>query len=253
MNKKLILILTEPRTGSYLLNEALNFYSLLPVGEFFLNIKAYTGKKIFKFPLDLFLTTDHLAQLYDSLKVEQGNFVEFIKQVDLNPIYSVIKLYETSLKSVVVKIHDFQFEKYQLDELLNLPYVEIIILQRSNRLARYISHLNAKKTNTWDIVDTSSQQVTIDREDFIKTEQESENWFATIKQKISSKNYLEVNYERDLENLNKEQFYKLFDQWFEKINLPVTKTNYRLKWLKKQNKAKLEYSIINYKEIEDLI
>jgi LPS sulfotransferase NodH len=251
MNKKIILILTEPRTGSYLLNEAFNFYSLNPVGEFFLTPEGYQSPN--KLACEVHLNNEQLTELFNFLKVEQGNRLELIKQINLNPINSVRKLYEISSRSLVIKIHDFQFDRYQLDELLDLPYVEVIILQRSNRMARYVSHLKAEQTNIWHTVDTSDIQVVVDREDFIKTEQESSNWFKKIKQRVSSKDYLEINYERDLENFNKEQFYKLFDSWFEKINLDVTKTNYRIKLFKKQNKSKLQYNITNYKEIKDLI
>jgi hypothetical protein len=253
MNKKLILILTEPRTGSYLLNEAMNFYSLCPVGEFFLNPKSYQSPESSKLAYEGSLNSEQLTSLFNFLKVDQGNRLELIKQINLNPINSVRKLYEVTQRSLVIKIHDFQFERYQLDELLDLPYAEVIILQRSNRMARYVSHLKAEQTDIWHTVNTSDMQVVVDREDFIKTEQESSNWFKKIKQRVSSKDYLEINYERDLENINKEQFYKLFDPWFEKINLDVIKTNYRIKLLKKQNKSILQYSIANYKEIKDLI
>jgi hypothetical protein len=253
MNKKIILILTEPRTGSYLLNEAFNFYSLCTVGEFFLNPRSYQSPELSKLAYELYLNSEQLTGLFNFLKVEHDNRLELIKQINLNPIDSVRKLYEISSQSLVIKIHDFQFERYQLDELLDLPYVEVIILQRSNRMARYVSHLKAEQTDIWHTADTSSMQVIVDREDFIKTELESSNWFKKIKQRVSSKNYLEMNYERDLENINKEQFYKLIDPWFEKINLDVTKTNYKIKILKKQNKSKLQYGITNYKEIKDLI
>lgn len=253
MNKKLILILTEPRSGSYLLNEALNFYSLHPVGEFFANPEWYEIQKNPKFSYEILFNKEQLAGLFNFLKVEDGDFLELVKQVNLKPIESAIKLYEVSPHSVVIKIHDYQFERFQLDRLLDLPYVEIIILQRSNRMARYVSHLKAEQNNIWVSVDTSNMQVVVDREDFIKKEQLSNNWFEKIKQRVSSKDYLEVNYERDLENLDKEHFYKLFDTWFEKINLSVTKTNYKLKFLKKQNKSTLQYGIVNYKEIKDLI
>jgi LPS sulfotransferase NodH len=214
MNKKLILILTEPRTGSYLLNEAFNFYSLCPVGEFFLNPASYQSPELSKLAYELYLNSEQLTGLFNFLKVEHDNRLELIKQINLNPIDSVRKLYEISQRSLVIKIHDFQFERYQLDELLDLPYVEVIILQRSNRMARYISHLKAEKTDIWHTKDTSSMQVVVDREHFIKTELESSNWFKKIKQRVSSKDYLEINYERDLENINKEHFYKLIDPCF---------------------------------------
>jgi hypothetical protein len=252
MNKKLILILTEQRTGSHLLNEALSFYSpIQAVNEFFLHPGFHQDKEIT--PYELLLTEYQCNQLFDFLNVEQGSYIELIKQVNLNPVKSLLKLYEISEDSLAVKIHRHQFEKYQLDELLNLSYVEIIILERSNRMARYISLLKANQTDIWHGIDTSKLQVVVDKDEFIKEEQQSLNWFNKIKQLVSSKDYLEVNYEKDLEDLNKDNFYNLFDPWFEKINLSVTKTNYKLKLFKKQNRSKIQYSILNYKEIKDLV
>jgi hypothetical protein len=252
MNKKLILILTEHRTGSHLLNEALSFYSpLQAINEFILDPVFFKDKEIT--PYETFLTKFQCNQLFEFLNVEQGSYIELIKKVNLNPVNSLIKLYEISTDSLVVKIHRKQIHTDQIDELLQLPYVEIIILQRSNRIARYISLLKAKKTDIWHGVDTSNLQVVVDRTEFEKEEQLSIDWFNNIKKSIPSKDYLEVNYEKDLENLNKESFYDLFDPWFEKINLTFTKTNYKLKLFKKQNKTRLQYSIENYKELKDLI
>lgn len=249
MNKKLILILTEQRTGSHLLNEALSFYSpIQAINEFFLHPGFHQTKEIT--PYEIFLTKSQCDQLFDFLNVDRGSYIELIEQVNLNPIDSLTKLYEVSTDSLAVKIHRHQFEKYQLDKLLELPYVEVIILQRSNRMARYVSLLKANQTDIWHGIDTSNLQVVVDKDEFVKEEQLSINWFDKIKQQVSSKNYLEVNYERDLENLNKDNFYNLFDPWFEKINLSVTKTNYKLKLFKKQNKSKLQHSIVNYKEIK---
>lgn len=253
MNKKLILILTEPRSGSNFLSEVLNYYSLWPVGEFLLNPKGFEHLENPTFPYEIVLNRYQLTKLFDFFEVEYGNYLELIKQINRRPIDAIFKLYESTEQSLVINIHDFQFKKFGIDVLLDLPYVEIIILQRSNRMARYISHLIAQETKIWYTVNTSDMQVTVDREDFIKSEQESKKWFDSIKQRVSSKEYLEVNYERDLENIDKEHFYKLFDPWFEKINLNATKKNYNLKLFKKQNKSKLQYSILNYTEIKDLI
>ena len=253
MNKKLILILTEPRTGSTFLNEALNLYSVYPTGEIFQDHTLFEGQEDPEFHFNTLLQNNLSVKLFDFLKVEQGNFVEFIKQMNLNPINFLLKLYEISPSSVVVKLHKFQAESFQIDKILDLPFVEIIILERSNRLARYTSLMIAMEMNKWAGIDTSDKQVVIDRERFIQTEEESKNWFNVIKHQCSLKNYLEINYERDLENFNVEHFYKLFDTWFKKINLIVIKTDYEVRRFEKQNRSPLQYSIINYKELEDFI
>ena len=124
--------------------------------NFFLNPASYQSPELSKLAYELYLNSEQLTGLFNFLKVEHDNRLELIKQINLNPIDSVRKLYEISQRSLVIKIHDFQFERYQLDELLDLPYAEVIILQRTNRMARYISHLKAEKTDIWQIVGDSN-------------------------------------------------------------------------------------------------
>ena len=245
-------MLTEHRSGSHLLNEALNFYSPLQcINEIFLNHIRYQDKK--STPFNTYLTIEQRNQLFDFLNVENKDQSELMKKIKNNPVESICKLYEITPVSLVVKIHRTQIRQFHLDELLQLPFVEVIILQRSNRIARYVSLLKAYETDNWHRVDTSHLQVSVNEEEFLQLEKLSKEWFEKIKQQISSKNYLEVNYERDLENLNKDHFYSLFDPWFEKINLSVTKTSYKLKYFNKQNNSKLQYSVLNYDEIKHLI
>jgi hypothetical protein len=254
--KKLILILCEPRTGSNLLNEAMNLYiPIRAVNEFFLNLGFYVREDFV--PDDLLhktLIKDHeRKQLFDFLNVEQENYPELIKQINRTPIQAVKKLYEIIPGNLVIKIHRHQLEELKLHEFLELPYVEVILLERSNRLDSYVSLLKAKQFDKWHNVDTSNIKVSINIDEFIYERDMSFNWYKEMRQRLSSKDYLEVNYELDLENINKESFYALFDPWFERIKLPVYKSNYELQYFSKQNKSPVEQSILNLDEIKHLI
>ena len=153
----------------------------------------------------------------------------------------------------MVKIHRHQLEELHLHELLHLPYTEVILLERTSRLHSYVSLLKAKELDMWHNTDTSDIKVSINLEEFINEQKKSIEWYNGIRQLLSPKDYLEINYERDLENISKEHFYNLFDAWFEKIKLPVTKTNYELKYFKKQNNTAIEHSISNFDEIKHLV
>lgn len=256
MNKKLILILCEPRTGSNLLNEALNLYApMRTINEFFLNLGFYVNED--HVPADLphktLIKENERRELFTFLNVEQENYPELIKEINRRPVEALLKLYEVTPVNLVVKIHHHQFEENQLNNLLDLPYVEVILLERTSRLHSYVSNLKARQFDKWHNVDTSNIQVEVNPGEFFKEKEKSINWYKYLKQRLASKNYLEVNYEQVLENINKEHFYNLFDPWFEKIKLPVTKTNYELKYFKKQNNAPIENSISNLEEIKHLL
>ena len=256
MNKKLILILSEPRTGSNLLNEALNLYApMRTINEFFLSLGFYVRED--HVPPDLphkkLIKDDERRQLFDFLNVEQENYPELIKQINQNPIDALLKLYEVIPINLVVKIHRYQLEELHLHGLLQLPFTEVVLLERTGRLHTHVSSLKAKQFDKWHNVDTSNVKVLVNAEEFTLYQKKSIEWYNGIRQQLSSKEYLEINYEKDVENINKEHFYSLFDPWFKKINLSVTKTNYELKYFKKQNNAPIEESILNYDEIKHLV
>jgi len=256
MNKKLIIILCEPRTGSNLLNEALNLYApMRTINEFFLNLGFYVREDFVPddLPHKTLLKKEERIQLFDFLKVEQENYPELIKKINITPVDALLKLYEVTQSNLVVKIHKHQLEELHLHELLHLPYTEVILLERTSRLHSHVSILKARQFDKWHNVDTSNIKVLVNAEEFIYEQEKSIEWYSGIKKQLSSKEYLEINYEKDLENISKEHFYSLFDPWFEKIKLSVTKTNYELKYFKKQNNAPIEQSILNYDEIERIV
>lgn len=255
MGKKLILILSEPRTGSNLLCEALNLYSQMrTVNEFFLDIGFYINEN--HVPEDLphknmFKVHEHV-QLFDFLNVELNNWPELIKQINNNPIGAMNKINEIVPQTVVIKVHREHFEKLNLKEILHEPYIEVILLERSSRLHSFVSLLKGRQIDKWYGADTSNIKVNVDATSFAYEQQRSLNWFKEVRELLQSKNYLEINYEKDLSNINKESFYALFDPWFEKIKLPVNKSKYELQFYTKQDKQPIENSILNYDDIKHL-
>jgi hypothetical protein len=254
--KKIILILCEARTGSNLLCEALNLYApMRTVNEFFLEIGFYINEN--HVPDDLphknMFRPWEKEQLFNFLNVELNDWPELIKQINKNPIGAMNKINQIVPQTVAIKVHKEQFEKLNLKEIIHEPYVEIILLERSNRLHSYVSLLKGRQIDKWYGVDTSDIKVTVNPAGFIIEQQRSLNWYKEIRELLGSKNYLEVNYEKDLSNINKTSFYALFDPWFEKIKLPVNKSNYELQFYSKQDKQPIENSILNYDVIKNTL
>jgi hypothetical protein len=254
MNKKLILILCEPRTGSNLLCEAIESYSNLQcINEFYLS--PYLGLYVRKdhIPNDLphknILTQEQQNHLFNFLDI--NDHYDMLVNIYKSPVESLVELYNITTKTLVVKIMRRHYEELKLDSLLDLPYTEIIVLERSNKLEEYVSHIKAIEFDKWFNTDTSDIKVKVDIDKFLEKRNLSQTWYTKIRQHFISnkKHYLELNYEKDLLNFNQDDFCKMFDDWLLKINVNVNKTNHRMKFFKKQNNAPIEQSILNYNEV----
>lgn len=256
MNKKLIVILCEPRTGSNLLCEAVESYSSLQcISEFYLS--PYSGLYVKKdnVPDDLphkdMLSLEQQDSLFTFLNIQDRNHYEMLVNIYNNPIDALLELYKITDKTLVVKIMRLQFNELDLDRLIDFPFVEIIVLERSNKLEEYVSHMKAIEHNKWFNVDTSNIKIKVDVDKFLKRLNESNDWYLKIRQHliIANKNYLELNYETHLLEFDQEEFCKMFDIWLEKINITTDKTNHKMHFFKKQNNAPIENSISNYDEV----
>jgi hypothetical protein len=259
MNKKLILILCEPRTGSNLLCEAIESYSNLQcISEFYLS--PYSGLYVKKdnVPNDLphkdMLSAEQQHHLFNFLEIKDHNHYKMLTGIYSNPIDTLLEVYKITDKTLVVKIMKGHFEELNLDRLLDLPFVEAIVLERSNKLEEYVSHIKAMESNKWFNTDTSDIKINVDIDKFLKKNNLSAVWYQKIRQQLKSnnKNYLELNYEKDLLDFNQDTFCKMFDTWLESINLPIDKTNHKMHFFKKQNNAPIEHSISNYEEVKRL-
>lgn len=252
MNKKLILILCEPRTGSNLLCEAMESYSNLQcINEFYLSPHIGLYIKQDNIPDDLphkdLLTEKQQDCLFKFLNVEYNDYYNLLVNIYNNPIASLIELYNVTDKTLVVKIMHKHFEDCGLDKLLELPFVEVILLERSNKLEEYVSHRKAIEHDKWYNTDTSNLKIKVDIDKFLKKKKWSLEWYAMLRQRLD--NYLELNYEKDLQEFNQNQFCTMFDVWLTNIEVSIDKTNHKMKFFKKQNNAHISQSISNYDEI----
>lgn len=256
--KKLILILCEPRTGSNLLCEAmLSYEHLQPIYEFYLSPNDGLYVRPDNIPKDLahktLLTSEQKNHLFSFLNVAHDDYYNLLVNIYKNPIESLTALYQVTDKTLVVKIMHKQYNELGLDRLLDLPFVEVILLDRSNKLEEYVSHRKAIEYDQWYNVDTSNLKIKVDIDKFLEKKNWSLAWYNEIKNKLLNKYYLELNYEMDLKEFNQESFCNKFNQWLSKIELPLGRTDYKISFFKKQNNAPIEQSISNYKEIIDKI
>lgn len=259
MNKKLILILCEPRTGSNLLCEAIESYTDLQcINEFFLspNVGLYVDKD--HVPDDLphkdLLTDEQQDHLFNFLNVKNRNYFDMLVNIYKSPVDSLLELYNITDKTLVVKVMHNHFDELpDLYKLLELSFVELIVLERSNKLEEYVSHRKAIAHNTWYNSDTSNIKIVIDVNKFLEKKEWSFSWYNHIISIISTKNYLELNYEKDLDKFDQHQFCNMFDSWLSSIEVSIDKTNHIVKYFKKQNNAPIEQSILNYDEIKHLV
>jgi hypothetical protein len=252
MNKKLILILCEPRTGSNLLCEAMESYSSLQcISEFYLS--PYVGLYVNQdhIPDDLphkdLLTTEQQDCLFKLLNVVADDYYNLLVNIYKEPITSLIELYNATDKTLVVKIMHNHFEDCGLDKLLELPFVEVILLERSDKLEEYVSHRKAIEHDKWYNTDTSNLKIKVDIDKFLKKKKWSSDWYSMLRQRLN--NYLELNYEKDLQEFDQSQFCAMFDIWLTNIGVATDKTDHKMKFFKKQNNAPISQSISNYDDV----
>jgi len=256
MNKKLILILCEPRTGSNLLCEAIESYSNLQcINEFYLS--PYGGLYIRQdhIPDDLphkdLLTLEQQSCLFKFLNVETDDYYNLLVNIYKEPVSSLIELYNITEKTLVVKIMRKHFEDLGLNKLLESPFVEVVLLERSNKLEEYVSHRKAIEHDKWYNTDTSNLKIKVDIEKFLEKKKHSSDWYSMLRHRLD--NCLELNYEKDLQEFDQNQFCATFDSWLTRIGVAVDKTKHIMKFFKKQNNTPIEQSILNYDEIKHLV
>jgi len=242
---KNIFIITEPRTGSNLLCET--FYCFQPtriINELFL-----TDSNENNLAIKTLIRDNEKELLYKELNL--SNLKELSNFFVHNPKQSLILLDQIIPITKVYKIHDWQLDMYDLDFILEES--AIVLLTRKQKIYQYASFEIAKQLNQWHSIDTNHIQITVNPEHYVEWKTKSYNYYNNIKSRLKDRNYLELNYEDHLENINTDQLLKDINDWLNDIDLKLTLGDYRPKIFKKQNLRHISDIVKNYDQIYDIL
>ena len=248
---KNIIILSQPRTGSNLLCEM--FFSYLPfrvLMEFFIYFHDENDM-----PHSKLLRTNELDTLFEHFKPQQRNILSLTTELNQHPKEAMDVLSSMISHYKIIKLHDFMFKQMDLEFIFNDPETKFIVLERSSKIKQYISGINANKLRKWQHVDTSDMKVQIDPSEFLKFKQASNSWYQDIEAKLQKNgcDYLKLNYEEDLEELDQTLLLAKINNWLDRNGIRYINTGYKVKFFNKQNNSPVEDLIVNYDEIKDLL
>lgn len=180
---------------------------------------------------------------------------EFLEKLRKNPGSILLGIMESLDSNIVIKIHGYHMmgQRSMLDELISLPFTEVIILHRKDSMKQYVSYLKALKLRQWTGVDTTDTQVTVDFDEFLKFNRNMQEWYSEVRQAacLHGKRILELTYEKVLEGIDgdPEPFRKEMERWFSETKIIVSRSRFVPWQIKKQDRSTLEDSILNWDEI----
>jgi LPS sulfotransferase NodH len=250
---KIIIIVSEQRTGSCLLAEAFSLYSpVWLMHEFFRSIDYDPNIE------DTFLARKTESIVYNKKYEKLFDLIpptQFEINVNYIDVLRTIRQVADANQPVVIKIQSYQFGMIDLRELFKLPFVEIVFLKRKNILNSYISSKQATKIKTWHNVSTNDIKVDVDVDEFMQYKKKSDKFNKFVESVIdnSNKNVLKVEYERDLENFTEKSFYSMVTPWLDQVGLDLEKVKGRTIPFVKQRTVGIENCIENYEEVKDLV
>jgi LPS sulfotransferase NodH len=232
-----IIILSQPRSGSSLLCELFCcFKNTLVLHEVF---------------------TDGNVPLTE-LKIHHRNMLKIIQKNPKSAFGHLEKLF--SSRHRVFKIHMFQLQDFDLDFVLELPNTKFLLVTRDNFLEQYVSAKLANMTGSFSTNDeirgVSSKDITfeLDIEDYKIKKETNSFGIKFIKEKLKelNHNYLEFNYEDDLENYNGTALEKI-KAWALTSDISLEPSKYIPSVYQKQNSRHMHEIITNWENVKDLI
>ena len=244
---KNIIIFSEARTGSNLLCELFFSYNYVRVlNEFFIYFVDEKATPHYRF-----MTAAEKNLFFNYFNIENKTIANLTQIINSNPKTS-LELLDTINNYKVIKVHDFIFNNLNLSFLLDDPETKFILLNRSSKIKQYVSNQVAHQIKEWHSVNTSDIKIHVDINEFLEFKQRSNLWNLQIEKLLIEKNhnYLKLNYEEDLENVDQSLLTLKVSNWLDSNNISSSTNEYKLKFFKKQNLSNLEQIITNYKEIE---
>ena len=232
-----IIILSQPRSGSSLLCELFCCFKNTIV-------------------LHEVLTNGNVS--LTELTLHHQNMLKIIQKNPKTAIGHLEKLF--SNKHRVFKIHFFQLQDLNLDFVLELPNTKFVLITRQNFLEQYVSVRLANMSGSFSTNDeirgvkSNNLMFELDIADY-KHEEAGNNYnIATIKKKLKdlNHNYLEFNYEDDLEHFNLDILEKI-KAWALTANISLEQSDYIPTVYQKQNSRQIHEIITNWDSVKDLI
>ena len=231
-----IIILSQPRTGSSLLCEL----------------------------FCCFKNTTVLHELFTEGNVPLTKFPHhqaILKKIQKTPKLAIEQLEKMfSNKHRVFKIHMFQLQDLNLDFVLELPNTKFVLITRDNFLEQYVSvklaNISGSFSTNDEIRGVSSKNIMfkLDIKDYKKQELGNAYNIEMIKKQLKelNHNYLEFNYEDDLEHFNLDILEKI-KAWAVTSNIMLEQTDYIPSVYQKQNLRQMHEIITNWDSVKDLI
>lgn len=242
-----IIILSEPRTGSSILGEIISsFTPTRMIQEYIINQSANSPH--------INLLNDHERScLFKLMKV--SNVDELVQSIKDHPELGFSSLDQVIQENKIIKIHDYWFEKIDLNFIFELENTKFVLIDRSSKIEQYVSEKISFQLNRWNRFDTSNISIQVDIPDFLKFQQRSEEWSKYITKKLEEykHDYLHVNYEQDLKSENFSHLIDRLEKWLNQDGSIFKRNQFEPRIFKRQNYSLLSDRIKNYSEIESII
>ena len=251
MTANIIFVLSNGRTGSTLLCQALKNY------QHTINF----NEALFLTSNDLFYADINFGNfLCNNIKIDMLSKNELKNKLLDNPIklLSTISDYYVN-DTIIVKLHLHQF-RFLSDKMSNWifsqPNHKFILLKRTNYLEKYVSEVIAEQSNIWQNGDTTDVKIKIDIPDYIMKTNKRKQQYDKIEQDLNNHDIdaLLVEYDKDLKHYDNNDFINLVDPWVKRIGLDLQLGKVPTMTANRQNTNENIFdNIINHEEIRELI
>lgn len=246
-----IIILSDHRTGSSLLNELFVAFdnNLKTLGEYFilpLNDERH-------YPHYKYLTQEDKIILYHYFNLEEKNLHTLIDKIHNDPKKSYTILDKLTSKPKVIKCQISRIEELGISFLLE-QNKNFIFLERRDILAKFVSQKICNETNIWWNTNTSNLRIIVDPLEFIKYKTTYQTQITYYKKFLidNNKNFLNLTYEDDIDVDDFTVLYNKLETWLKSVGYKVYRKNYFPNH-KKQNHSLMSEKVVNYDEIKNLL
>jgi hypothetical protein len=253
MTANIIFVLSNGRTGSTLLCQALKNY------QHTINF----NEAHFLSSNDLFYTDINFGNfLCNNIKTDILFKCELKSKLLADPIKlltTISDYYTNTNDTIILKLHLHQF-RFLSDKMFNWIFSQLnhkfILLKRDNYLEKYVSEVIAEQSNIWQNGDTTNVKIKIDIPDYIMKMNKRKRQYDKIKQDLNNHDIdaLLVEYDKDLKHYDNNDFINLVDPWVKRIGLDLQLGKVPTMTANRQNTNENIFdNIINHKKIRELI